>query len=119
MSMQDSNSQLEMLQALAAGTDPVTGEVSPADSPSNQREIIRALFFANQGLTWSEEENAVLAERIGNNLSISIPATGYASEPTRHAMKKRWIFSPYQLPAIVTVGIDIIVKFNLAFGETA
>jgi len=40
------NRHLEILQALAAGTDPITGEVFPADSPYNQPEIIRALFFA-------------------------------------------------------------------------
>lgn len=44
--MQDKNRHLEILQALAAGTDPVTGEIFPADSPYNQPEIIRALFFA-------------------------------------------------------------------------
>ena len=43
--MHDNNRYLEMLQALAAGTDPVIGEIFPADSPYNQPEIIRALFF--------------------------------------------------------------------------
>jgi len=85
MSMQDNNGHLEMAQALAAGTDPVTGEVFPVDSPSNQRKIIRALFFAinelealaqkgNQGLTCSEEEDALLVECFGDNLFILIPA---------------------------------------------
>lgn len=40
--MHDNNRHLEILQALAAGTDPITGEVFPADSPYNQPEIIRA-----------------------------------------------------------------------------
>jgi hypothetical protein len=34
---------LEILQALAAGTDPITGEVFPVDSPYNQPEIIKAI----------------------------------------------------------------------------
>ncbi|MGQ7855274.1 hypothetical protein ACUN24_13650 [Pedobacter sp. WC2501] len=56
------------------GTDPITGEIFPADSRYNQPEIIRPLFFAinqlealaekgNQGLPWGEEEDELLAER--------------------------------------------------------
>ncbi len=70
-----------MLQALAAGTYPTTGQVFPADSPYNQPEIIRALFFAinqlealaekgNQGISWSEED-VLLAERFGNGIKIT------------------------------------------------
>jgi len=80
--MQDNNRQLEILQALAAGTDPVTGEVFPADSPYNQPQIIRALFFAinqfealaekgNQGLAWSEEEDELLAQRFNDGTKIT------------------------------------------------
>ncbi|MCX2576354.1 hypothetical protein [Pedobacter sandarakinus] len=80
--MQDNNRHLEILQVLATGTDPVTGEVFPADSPYNQPEIIRALFFAvnqlealaqkgNQGLAWNEEEDVLLAERFGNGSKIT------------------------------------------------
>jgi len=86
--MQDNNRHLEILQALAAGTDPITGEVLPVGSPYNQPQIIRALFFAinqleaiaekgDQGLPWSGEEDELLAESFGNNLSILIPATGW------------------------------------------
>lgn len=80
--MQDKNRHLEMLQALAAGTDPVTGEVFPADSPYNQPEIIRALFFAinqlealadkdNQGLAWNEHEDELLAQRFREGIKIT------------------------------------------------
>lgn len=80
--MQDKNQHLEILQALAAGTDPVTGEVFPAGNPYNQPEIIRALFFAinqlealaekgNQGMPWSEEEDALLAERFNDGTKIT------------------------------------------------
>ncbi|MFD2286691.1 hypothetical protein GJU39_22350 [Pedobacter petrophilus] len=79
--MQDNNRHLEILQALAAGTDPVTGEVFPEDSPYNQPEIIRALFFAinllealaekgNQGLAWGEEEDELFAERFSNGSKV-------------------------------------------------
>jgi len=80
--MQDNNRHLEMLQALAAGTDPVTGEVFPADSTYNQPEIIRALFFAinqlealaekgNQGLPWSEEEDNLLTQHFSEGAKIT------------------------------------------------
>ncbi|MBO9675449.1 MAG: hypothetical protein J7577_18520 [Sphingobacteriaceae bacterium] len=80
--MQDNNRYLEILQALATGTDPITGEVFPADSPYNQPEIIRALFFAldelravaekgNQGLAWSEEEDKLLAGRFNEGIKIT------------------------------------------------
>ena len=80
--MQDNNRHLEILQALAAGTDPVNGEVFPADSPYNQPEIIRALFFAitqlealaekgNQGLPWGEEEDGLLAQRFAEGIKIT------------------------------------------------
>jgi hypothetical protein len=80
--MQDNNRHLEILQALAAGTDPVTGEVFPADSPYNQPEIIRALFFAinqlealagkgNQGLAWGEEEDNLLTQRFSEGIKIT------------------------------------------------
>ncbi|MGQ7855235.1 hypothetical protein ACUN24_13455 [Pedobacter sp. WC2501] len=80
--MQDNNRHLEILQALAAGTDPITGEVFPADSPYNQPEIIWALFFAlnelealaekgKQGLAWGEEEDELLAERFSKSIKIT------------------------------------------------
>lgn len=79
--MQDNNRHLEILQALAIGTDPVTGEVFPADSPYNQPEIIRALFFAinqledinqkgNEGLAWSEEDS-LLTQRFNEGTKIT------------------------------------------------
>lgn len=56
--MRDNNRHLEILQALAAGTDLVTGEVFPADSPYNEPEIITALFFAiNELETLAEKGN--------------------------------------------------------------
>lgn len=80
--MQDKNRHLEILQALADGTDPRTGEIFPADSPYNQPEIIRALFFAldefravaekgNQGLPWGEDEDVLLAERFNKGIKIT------------------------------------------------
>ncbi|WP_443946620.1 hypothetical protein ACJVDH_05810 [Pedobacter sp. AW1-32] len=80
--MQDNNRHLEILQALANGTYPVTGEVFPADSPYNQPEIIRALFFAinqlevlakqgNKGLAWNEQEDNLLSQRFNEGIKIT------------------------------------------------
>ena len=67
---------------MAAGTDPITGEVFPANSPYNQPQIIRALFFAinklrtvtekgNQGLPWNEQEDALLTQRFNEGIKIT------------------------------------------------
>nr|WP_315424200.1 hypothetical protein [uncultured Pedobacter sp.] len=60
----------------------VISEVFPADSPYNQPQIIRTLFFAidklealaekgNQGLPWGEEEDELLAERFNEGTKIT------------------------------------------------
>lgn len=78
----DNNQHIEILKALAVGTEPVTGEIFPVDSPYNQPQIIRALFFAsnqlealaekgNEGLQWSEQEDELLTERFGNSIKIT------------------------------------------------
>lgn len=63
----------EIINVLAQGIHPVTGEAMPADSPYNEPPVIRALFAvsraldecdkprrelpANAGKTWSGEED--------------------------------------------------------------
>ena len=68
-----------VVESLANGIDPVTGETLPAESPFNSPQVIRALFLAgkalenaarpekrhpsslnNAGKAWSEEEDRVL-----------------------------------------------------------
>ncbi|MFP4896863.1 hypothetical protein [Paraburkholderia sp. EG304] len=41
---------LQILQQLADGIDPTTGEVLSGESPFNQPEVIRALFLASEAL---------------------------------------------------------------------
>ncbi|MRX78933.1 hypothetical protein GJU39_22980 [Pedobacter petrophilus] len=73
---------MEILQALAAGTDPMTGEVFPAYSPYNHPEIIRALFITinqleaiaekgNKGLAWNKQEDALLTQRFNEGIKIT------------------------------------------------
>lgn len=40
----------QVIDVLAAGVDPETGEVLPADSPINSPHVIRALFLASRAL---------------------------------------------------------------------
>jgi hypothetical protein len=40
----------QVIDVLAAGVDPETGEVLPADSPLNSPHVIRALFLASRAL---------------------------------------------------------------------
>lgn len=74
----DSNEAKRILELLAKGVNPVTGEIVPADSPLNEREVIGALHFAlarleataqagkdtdrpeNAGTAWAPEEDADL-----------------------------------------------------------
>jgi hypothetical protein len=71
----------QVIDVLARGIDPATGEVLPEDSPLNSPHVIRALFLAakalelqagkrerppserpaNVGKAWTEEENQRLA----------------------------------------------------------
>ncbi|CAN5500077.1 hypothetical protein BH11PSE9_BH11PSE9_38420 [soil metagenome] len=47
MSPQDAQ---KIIDALASGIDPETGEVFPEDSPLNNAHVIRALFIASKAL---------------------------------------------------------------------
>lgn len=81
--MQASEAKM-IIDTLASGVDPATGELLSDDSPVNQPQVIRALFMASQALqaatggainervriherdmagkTWSEEEDKRLLE---------------------------------------------------------
>jgi Mor family transcriptional regulator len=48
--MMESSEALEIIQALADGIDPSTGEVFAAESPYHHPQIIRALFTATKAL---------------------------------------------------------------------
>ena len=46
----DKNTTIEILEALASGCSPKTGEILPAESVLNEREVIRALQIAIETL---------------------------------------------------------------------
>jgi hypothetical protein len=75
----ETNETIKIIQALANGTDPMTGEVFPDSSPYNHPKIIRALFQTlkamekyrgreererpgNAGKPWDEKEDRELIE---------------------------------------------------------
>lgn len=76
-----SEKALEIIQLLADGVDPVSGEVFPKDSPYNHSEVTRALYHA----TWLLEEkveHARPARRTRSALSPGIKgARGPRKEP--------------------------------------
>ena len=80
---------LEIVRALADGTDPYTGEVYPADSPYQNAETVRALFTAidalekterrrkrkrdlpeRAGEPWDDEEDSVLIKRFEEDVGV-------------------------------------------------
>jgi len=92
----------KVLEALANGVHPVTGEVFPANSPYNHPEVIRALFFAvrsihpvtpkkspeerrreniqkgrpaNSGLPWDDESRKYVASGYNSGVSVEVMAS--------------------------------------------
>jgi hypothetical protein len=70
----DINSSIEILQALANGVDPTTGEVISPDSPYNHPDVIRALFVCVQHLKYPAKPIKKSAdERQADNLQRGLP----------------------------------------------
>lgn len=80
--MQDNHVHIEVLEQLAAGVDPATGEVFPPDSPYQQAAVIRALYFAltelkvladkgKQGQPWTAEEDSLLLKAFNEGKKIT------------------------------------------------
>lgn len=85
----DTSEAIRIIEALANGADPVTGELLPESSPYNNPQVIRALFQALQALErlnergrrqrtlppyagkpWTEEEDRLLAEAFDSGASL-------------------------------------------------
>jgi hypothetical protein len=84
------NKTIEILESLANGINPTTGEIFPDDSPYQETEIVRALFnainelknspekkanqtnrAANQGNKWTQTEDEQLIERFKKGIITS------------------------------------------------
>jgi hypothetical protein len=79
----------QLIETLAGGIDPETGEMLPADSPLNSTRVVRALFLAakalderggkrdrpradaaNAGKPWAEEEDRQLAAAFDAGMTV-------------------------------------------------
>ena len=60
--MMDASSSIHIIQALANGIDPHTGEIYSADSPYQHPQTVRALFIAMEAMERSKNAE----ERPGN-----------------------------------------------------
>jgi hypothetical protein len=84
--METKETSIKVLEALAQGLNPITGEVFPKDSPYQDVQIVRALFDAlealkkvkpkkttpiNQGGKWTNELNELLINQFNENMPIS------------------------------------------------
>lgn len=97
---------MDIVQALADGIDPLTGEILPAESPYNAPEVIRALFTLmnstsgasrkatmtpeqrqadnlergrprNAGMPWTDALRSTLAERFSAGQPVSALAADF------------------------------------------
>lgn len=100
----DKNKTLEVLQALANGIDPVSGEVFPEDSPCQNVGVVRVLFHAisliqnnktkeglsRMGKPWDEREDNQLKEAYANDAKITSLAQTHQRTPgaIRSLLKK-------------------------------
>ena len=64
---------ISVLEGLANGVDPVTGELLPATSPYNHPEVIRALFHAVNLISNAKKPKKTLAEKQQENVNNGLP----------------------------------------------
>lgn len=62
----NSTQALHVVESLANGVDPETGEVYPADSPYQRAHIVRALFVARQALETAVSQESRVARLPSN-----------------------------------------------------
>lgn len=102
----------QIIEVLAGGVDPATGEVMPDDSPLNDQHVIRALFIAakalelmssktsrsaagstdkpgNAGTSWSDEEDQRLVAAF--DAGTPVAALARAHERSAGAITSRLI----------------------------
>jgi hypothetical protein len=77
----DESKARSILSALAAGTDPVTGEVFAPDSPYQAPDIVRALFVAVRALEARPAEASAAAARQAAATRGANHAPGNAGKP--------------------------------------
>lgn len=64
---------IQILETLAGGTDPVTGEVFAFDSPYNHPTIIRAMYCVLRNCKLSPKKRKTKEQRQTENLATGLP----------------------------------------------
>ena len=104
----ESSDAMKIIQALAEGVDPTTGEVFPEDSPYNDPRVIRALFQAlkalerfkererragelpsNAGKPWGDEEEQLLMKEF--DAHVPLPEIAAKHQRTQGSIASRLV----------------------------
>lgn len=64
---------ISILEGLANGIDPTTGEMLPVHSPYNEPEVIRALFHAIQLIPKAKKPKKTIEQKQQENLEQGLP----------------------------------------------
>lgn len=99
---------IQIVQALADGRDPRTGEAFPPDSPYQSAQVTRALYFAarsmgsrrasgnrnpnlpeNAGKAWSAADDEALARQFDD--AVEVPALAQEFKRTEEAIRARLV----------------------------
>ncbi len=82
-----------IVKTLAQGVHPSTGEVFPPDSPYNDPEVIRALFFILDVGNSGKKPRMSIEERRQNNLELGRPRNAGLpwTEDDRSLVKSRFL----------------------------
>lgn len=69
----DQDKTISIIEGLANGVDPITGEVLPATSPYNNPEVIRALFHVVNLIPKSKKPKKTIEEKQKENIEKGLP----------------------------------------------
>ena len=79
------NQSRRIVNTLAQGIHPTTGEVFPSESPYNDPEVIRALFSVLESIKYIRGPKKTTEERRRNNLELGRPKNSGIHGPRRIA----------------------------------
>lgn len=99
----DQEKAYSIIDALANGIDPNTGEYFPEDSPYNNPDVIRALFYVLRNKLTQKKQKKSLEEKQQENISKGLPKN-YGLPWTDETVK--YVISQYQ----TNTSIDVIAQ---------
>ncbi|EPA0960909.1 hypothetical protein ACQZVH_004320 [Vibrio parahaemolyticus] len=99
----DQEKAYSIIDALANGIDPNTGEYFPEDSPYNHPDVIRALFYVLRNKPTQKKQKKSLEEKQQENISKGLPKN-YGLPWTDETVE--YVISQYQ----TNTSIDVIAQ---------